>query len=146
MSNSENKSTNFAGDFFVYSTMTNDMNYTMYAPRSDLGGPNVIAYVDGKPAQVLIKGKCNVVDRQHLITPTGMVTKINAKQREILEQIPLFKQHQKAGFLKVEKVHVEPEQVAKKYMQPKDESAPLTPEDYKNSAGPKPQPVAKASS
>lgn len=105
---------------YVYSTLTSGMDYTLYDTNQN--GVNI------KRAVVSIKGGANLPDK-FLITPQGVVTEVDDEQVAILKQIPLFNQHVEAGFIKLTEARAEVEAVVPD-MVSRDESAPLTPNDY----------------
>ncbi len=127
-----------AGGFLVYSTLSNDQRYTEWNSRKvEQARPNQ------KVREVFIKGKANVVDRTHLMTPRGAVTTVSAGDMALLESIDAFQRHKEAGYLLVEK---KPEStraaapdpdIAALDMQPADKSAPLTPESFEVDKKPK---------
>lgn len=112
-----------AENHYVYSTMTTDVRYVQYS-KSANDIPVVESFVD-------IAGGANVPDK-HLVTPRGVVTKITSEQLALLEGNPLFKRHQENGFIIVDTVKVDPE-VKASDMEQRDDSAPLTPEDFPKS-------------
>lgn len=91
-------------DYYVYSTLSNDNNY------------------DG----VLIAGKANVATK-NLITPMGVMTKVDDSTLKHLEGNHVFQLHKKNGFITVEKYKEDADQVAAD-MTGRDSSAPETPE------------------
>ena len=132
MNNTQGKKAGKKPDHYVYSTLSNDQTYTAYVDRgkdNKSQGPNVVE------ARVLIKGQVNVVDSVHLMTPKGRVTPISQEEYEILHKNEVFLKHKKNGFIVVEKTEENPETVAQLDMEAKDQSAPLTKEDYKKVEG-----------
>lgn len=116
---------------YVVSTISTDQRYVDYHPNTD-GGANV-------PIQeVFIKGGANVAAGVQMqgdgtITPPGAVTQVTDEQLAILKNISLFNQHMNEGYLKVVDHFVEPAKIARevqKDMTPRDESAPITEEDF----------------
>lgn len=107
---------------FVFSTLTGSQLYTKWTKNPDganLEGPSV-----------LIKGGHGLMDNRTLITPLGVVTEVSNEELEILNSIPDFQDHVKAGFLIVQDKNSDPEKVAAD-MQHRDESAQLTESDFK---------------
>lgn len=114
--------------YYVYSTLSCNNIYRSYKATSDLP-------VAGD--EVLIKGGANIATK-NLVTPRGVVTEIDENQLQLLQNDEVFKLHQKNGFIKIEEKLVDAEVVAAD-MDSRDQSAPLTPEDYTgNEAGAKP--------
>ena len=110
-------------DYYVYSTLSNDQQYTLW--KEGTNGPNVPLH------SVLIKGKANVVDTLHLITPKGVVTAVSKDDMEFLSKDPGFNQHKENGFILVEQKKADANRVAQD-MTPKDSSAPHTLQDYES--------------
>lgn len=114
---------------FVYSTLTCSNTYTSYRKTE-----NELPEVESR---IVIHGGSNVATK-HLVTPRGVVTEVSDEQLAILLDNELFQRHMKNGFIAVETVKVDPEQVAAD-MVTRDEGAPLTPNDYDPEAdGPHP--------
>ena len=105
---------------YIYSTLTSGMDYTLY--QTNENGTHIPKSV------VSIKGGANLPDK-FLITPQGVVTEVDDEQVAILKQIPLFNQHVEAGFIVISEARSEVEAVVPD-MVSRDESAPLTPNDY----------------
>jgi hypothetical protein len=78
-------------------------------------------------AQVVIKGGANLAT-DRLITPLGVRTEVTDQQLEQLEQNTIFQKHKKQGFIVVMSDKEDPDDIAKG-MTPKDQSAPVTPND-----------------
>lgn len=105
---------------YIYSTMTTGVRYVEYSHgNNDM--PVVESFVD-------IAGGANVPDK-HLVTPSGVVTKVTSEQLALLERNELFKRHRENGFIIVDTVKVDPE-VKASDMEQRDDSSPLTPEDF----------------
>jgi len=104
--------------------MSTGVTYQTFVPNIGDG----IAVVE---RSITINGGANVVDKKHIITPKGVVTEVNDEDLAILESIWLFKKHKENGFIRVEKKSVAVEKVAAD-MQEKDKSAPVSPDDYKD--------------
>jgi hypothetical protein len=105
---------------YVYSTLSASNRYTKYAR----GGNDI----PREERSVLIKGGANVADK-HLITPRGVVTEISAEDYEFLKDNVQFRKHVENGYITVEEREASIEKVVTN-MEPRDESAPLVPEDY----------------
>lgn len=124
---------------FVYSTLTCDQNYTNWHPAPE-GNP--IA----EPAySVLIKGGANVADRYSL-TARGIRTEITEQDLEELKKNQSFLRHEQKGFITVREDKVDAEVAVAAGMKQKDDSAPVTPNDYKDHqdfAGMKEKPKVK---
>lgn len=107
---------------FIYSTLSASVRYAASEP----GGADVPVPTDG----ILIAGGTNVASK-NLITPRGaVITEVDADQLERLRQDEVFKLHQANGFITVSDQLEDGEKVASADMQGRDQSAPLTPEDY----------------
>lgn len=111
---------------FVFSTLTKDHKYTQWDVPAD---KNQMPTIRGVP--VIIKGGANRATFPEgsvgLHTPKGVVTEVSDQQMEYLDGCWKFKQHCQRGFLIVTSADTKPEIVAKD-MEPKDNSAPLTPD------------------
>ena len=86
--------------------------------------------------KVLIKGGANIADK-NLITPRGVVTKVNDAEMTLLQENPIFQLHKKNGFVSIQEKHTEIEVVVAD-MQGRDNSAPLVEEDFTDKDGAKP--------
>lgn len=113
----------------VYSTMTAPVSYATYVP----GGAD-LPVVEKK---VLINGGAGVVDKKSLHTPRGVVTTISDEDLQHLLKNEVFKVHQKNGFITVSAAEENADKVAVD-MVSRDESSPLTPEDFADDAATKP--------
>lgn len=109
--------------FYVISTMASSVTYCLYdTRRKDM---NVIL------ESVTIKGKTGVTDKKTLICATGgTITPITDKQFEWLNKDPLFKFHEKKGFLRVEKTKNIAENKAEKDAEVRDKSSQMKDEDF----------------
>lgn len=110
--------------YFVLSTLATDMLYVNHRKgAADL--PETIG--EG----VFIAGGANVIDKR-LITPAGIVTKINGDQLEYLQANDLYLMHEKNGFLTLSE-H-QPEDIEKAVAEAapaeRDPSAPLVEADF----------------
>jgi len=113
------------GDYFVYSTLSNDQIYRDYQKAAD-------ERVIPSGQEVFIAGGANrasdVTTRQGIYTPNGMVTGITTDELELLQRNDMFLLHQRNGFIKVSKKFSDADEVAEEDMEAADASAPLTPE------------------
>lgn len=114
--------------YYVYSTMTCDVEFRLYKQNSSKDLSQVEKDNDGKPIKILIKGG-NGVANKVLHTPKGVVTSVTDEEMEILKNNVSFQKKEKRGFLSYDRKEVKPEKKAKD-MKAKDSSAPLTPEDF----------------
>lgn len=120
-----------AKKLYVYSTLTASVRYAGGVVGE---GGMIVPAADGG---ILIAGGANVADKR-LITPTGaVITPIDSDDLERLRTDPTFKLHEANGFLKVSEHKEDGEKVAAQDMKLRDESAPLTPEDFKDGEEPK---------
>lgn len=108
---------------YVYSTLTCDNAFAVYAPKNDARALSVIK------RKILIKGGHGVKNHRGIDTPRGVVTQVTDEELEILEANYSFQKQKKLGYLVVERREVAPAKVAED-MNPKDASAPLTPADF----------------
>lgn len=109
---------------FVYSTLTNNHMYTNWVAP---GEKSMIRIIVGKP--VLIKGGANLADVENpKFAPKGVVTEVTEDQLGYLEQNSMFRKHKQKGLIVVANERLDPERVAAASMEPKDNSAPLTPD------------------
>jgi len=117
---------------YVYSTLTCDNLYHNYERSATANAmePGIIT------GSVLIKGGTGVANK-HLFTPLGVVTQVSDEQLDFLKKDKNFQEHVKNGFITFDKAKVEPEVAAGK-MATRDESAPLVPEDIKETDEAKP--------
>jgi hypothetical protein len=106
--------------YYIYSTLTDAMNYTTYRP----GGAD-IPLVEGN---VTIQGGANIPDK-FLRTPQGVVTPVTEAELELLKANQVFQLHEKNGFIKISEKKVDPE-VAAADMEGRDKSAPLVDADF----------------
>lgn len=104
---------------YVYSTLTSNMEYRLYRE----GGADLPELVDS----VLIRGGSNLPDK-HLITPHGVVTKIDAEKYSWLKDNEIFKLHSNNGYISISEHEIDAEKAASD-MEGRDESAPLVAED-----------------
>lgn len=111
---------------YIYSTMTCGTTFAVYAPKTD---PNSLSRV---VKRIEIKGGHGLKNPQAIDTPIGVVTKVTDEELELLEQMVAFRQQVESGFLVVDKKQGDPEKKAAS-MNPKDNSAPLTPKDFEKS-------------
>lgn len=113
---------------YVYSTLSNDQEYTQYAKGSEVAN-NLTPPVE---SVIRIAGKANITNK-NLITPLGAMTEVSDEELAILRQNYVFQQHEKNGFIKVESRKYSKEQVvdgsATADMNGRDSSAPLVDAD-----------------
>lgn len=107
--------------YYVYSTLGQDNTYTGYRSTHDLPVAE---------SRILIRGGTGVINK-NLVTPHGVLNQVSDADYEVLQKNHDFQRHVKNGFIVVQKQEEKVEKVVKG-MQPKDGSAQLTPEDYKN--------------
>lgn len=109
---------------YVISTMACSVVYCQYdTSRKDI---NILK------DSVEIVGKTGVVNKRTLECPNGgTITPITEQQYAWLKENPLFKQHEKNGFIRVEKSRSVAESKAEKEAEVKDKSAQLTSDDFK---------------
>lgn len=120
----------------IYSTATNDTIYQTYRQTGDRGLPIVVS-------QVLVRGGANRMSNDRkLITPKGVSTPVTDEQLALLKTSGSFQRHVNAGFVVVDEdakvadkeanSQETSDKVAAESMEPKDGSAPKTPDDYES--------------
>jgi hypothetical protein len=115
---------------YVYSTLTASNTYCDWVVGKDL---NRIEN------SVTILGGANVINKRG-ITFKGAVTEVTDEEMEWLQNNDAFKQHVASGYITIRRVEINADKAARD-MEERDNSAPLTPEDY---AGEKEHPAVKA--
>lgn len=111
---------------YVYSTASTDTLYKKYLPADPKSNTPVPF-----EKKILIKGQANIADRKNIITPRGVVTEVDDADLEWLMADRCFEAAFNAGLYSIEKKEVKNIDDVIKNMEPKDKSAPLTPEDCK---------------
>lgn len=106
---------------YVLSKLANTQIYTQYV-KDVTNNINIVK------AQVTIKGGADITDK-NLITPDGVVTNVTRDQLEILKANRDFQKHLKTGCVKY--FEFEPKIDKEVDKMEKDNSKPLTPDDYK---------------
>lgn len=109
---------------YVYSTATNSI---VYEERAQMKDPSAIRPIQ---RQVTIKGGTGLANK-HLITPEGVVTHVSDEDADFLEKHEAFNRHRDKGFMILRRDKVRAEKVAAE-MNPRDDSRPRTPDDYKD--------------
>lgn len=107
---------------YIYTTLSNDQEYTDWTPPATLGGN----FVRGRA--VAIKGKANIADK-HMITPRGVMTQVTDDELAFLLGHADFRLHMENGFVTYDHDKVDPEVKIPDMVQA-DNSAPLVPEDF----------------
>lgn len=105
--------------FYIFSTLASDVAYTNHAQ----GGGDMP--IDLPP--VVVKGGAGVMN-DRIITPRGVATEVTEEQVEYLRANPVFKLHEKNGFVMVSDTYADPDTVAAD-MTGRDVSAPVVPQD-----------------
>lgn len=106
---------------YVLSKLANTQVYTQYA-KDVTNNINIVK------EQVTIKGGADVTTK-NLITPDGVVTQVTRDQLEILKANRDFQRHLETGHVKY--FEFEPKIDKEVDKMEKDNSKPLTPDDYK---------------
>lgn len=115
---------------YVYSTLSNDHSYAVY--KGDLDPKQI-----NHPVKTItIKGGANVAGKTNLIAPKGVVTIVSKDDLEILKGLKSFQRHVKKKFIYFDEKKTDVDRVAKD-MEPKDRSAQLTDDDFKQDKQPK---------
>jgi hypothetical protein len=115
--------------YFVYSTATNSIAYTLYEKNASREFAVAQKKSDGKRFVVVINGGHGVANK-FVVTPKGVVTQVSDEDMDMLLNDVSFQRHLKAGFMCYDKKEVSPEKMAENMTQ-KDGSAPITDEDFK---------------
>lgn len=110
---------------YVYSTLSSDMKYTGWAQSADL--PRIEKVVQ-------IAGGAGIASK-NLITPLGVVTKIEDADEDFLMQNVIFKRHLENGFVKISSDKADPDDVALD-MTAREPSSPLQDGDFKDGEAP----------
>lgn len=107
---------------YIYSTLTCDQAYTIYSE-----GANGLKVPQGN---IIIKGGTGIAN-DRLITPLGVVTSVSEDNLKLLQENPIFQQHEANGFISIQKdgKAQDPEKVAGE-MNTDNKDAPVTPSDY----------------
>lgn len=122
---------------YVISTMANSVEYCQY----DTSRPDINVLKDS----VVIVGKTGVAHKKTLETVEGgTITPITEQQYAWLKDNPLFKMHEKNGFIRVEKTKLGAENKADKKAEVRDKSAQLTDKDFKEQGIEKPKTSVEA--
>ncbi len=108
---------------YIYSTLTSDNHYNVFDTSNSNGQSPIVR------KSILVKGGTGVSNK-HFVTPLGVVTNVTKEDLEILKKDEVFKTHVKNGFITFREDKVDTE-VAAAEMETRDESAPLVPEDFK---------------
>lgn len=114
---------NAKSDHYVYSNMAAGVTY---ASARDVPGRDMPETIPG----IFIAGGVGVADKKSLITPMGaVVTGITSEELARLRADRVFCEHERNGAIRVSD-HNEDAEVVASDLRPRDESAPLTPNDY----------------
>lgn len=106
--------------YYVFSTMTSSNQYIVYSENPNKNLAEI-------KRRITIHGGANVATKS-LYTPRGIMTEVSDEDMGILQTDFAFQQHQKNGFITIEKKKSDPEKVAKAKLKAEDESAPITPD------------------
>lgn len=109
---------------YITSTMSASVSYAIYGKTA--GGLPVIT------KEIVIEGGANVMSKKLLATPNGVVTKVTDEELALLQEHPLFKLHEKNGFVRVSKSNPQEDvvKVNTEDMEQKDASAQRVDSDY----------------
>ncbi len=113
---------------YVFSTLTGDQEYTLWAKKDPKEVPT-------PTKAILIAGGANVMGK-HLRTAQGVATSVTKEELELLEDNDAFKRHKDRGFITVGQKAEDADKVAQSSMAPKDKSAPLTEKDFEKGKAP----------
>jgi len=110
-------------DHYVYSNMAAGVTY---ATSREVPGRDLPETIPG----IHIAGGVGVADKKSLITPQGaVITGISSEDLARLREDRVFCEHEKNGALRVSD-HNEDAEVVASDLRARDESSPLTPQDY----------------
>lgn len=134
------------GDFYVFSTLTNDQIYRTYAKAGggDINVPEIDVFIAGGANR-----PSDTTTRQGIYTPRGMVTPVSSDELDLLRANDLFLLHEKNGYVVVSQTMDDADDVAESEMEAADGSAPVTQERLDaeaEAAGTGPAPVVADSS
>ncbi len=115
---------------YVVSTLTSSQAYTLFK-NQDAEGKKI----PRADRVVTVKGGHGVADSSTLITPQGVVTEITEEQAALLNDVPMFKRHEKKGFVKILKKKPDAAKSSADLAQ-KDGSAPLTADSFEEGKAP----------
>lgn len=114
---------------YITSKMATGVNYAVYTK-----GPNGINEVK---QVITINGGADVIDKKTLVTPDGVVTALSDSDFAKLQDNPIFMRHLDRGVVKVS-VNEKMAEKASSEMT-RDNSAQLTPKDYRKKGKRKPK-------
>jgi hypothetical protein len=109
----------------VYSTLTNSQNYPLYE-RDPQGNAHIVAHA-------FIEGGAHRANKR-IETPIGIMTPVSEKMLAHLLENHTFQQHVSSGRITYRRDQVDIEKAVADHSSYKDQSAPLTPEDYTEDA------------
>ena len=105
---------------FIYSTLSNSQAYSLFKKGgADLPIAEQICVIKGGAG----------ISNNHFQTPKGVATEVTKHQLELLNTCDAYLQHKANGYIVEDDVEVAADKVARN-MKPKDESAPITPDDF----------------
>jgi hypothetical protein len=107
---------------FIVSTLSNTQEYTLWSVENNVGAQ--VARPATASHKVVVKGGANV--RGALHTPEGVLTEVTEDDLAMLRNNRVFQIHEKNGYIKVMARKADPEKVAEKDLEERDESAPLS--------------------
>ena len=105
---------------YILSKLANDVTYVKYVKGTDNYNMPV--------ASVTIKGGAGVVNKKTLMTPQGVVTKIEDKDLDLLKENKEFQNHVERGFVRYFATNPDVEKKTKDLS--KDKSSQLTAADF----------------
>lgn len=108
---------------FIYSTLTCSNSFVVYAPKND---PKALSRI---VKRIEIHGGHGMKNPKALDTPMGVVTRVSDEDLELLQKLSSFQRQVAAGYIVVDNKKTDPAKKAVD-MNPKDNSAPLTPKDF----------------
>ena len=109
---------------YVVSTLTSSQAYTIFKNQDAEGRK-----IPRADRVVTVNGGHGVANSKSLITPQGVVTVITEEQAALLNDVPMFKRHEKRGFVKILKKKPDATKSSSD-MKQADGSAPLKADDF----------------
>lgn len=109
---------------FIVSRASQDNEYVIWGTT-----PNGTKLVK---KTILIKGGANVMPKDSMTTPNGVITEVSEEDWELLKEHTAFKRHMERGFMEVMKEEKKARTATKQKSEKKDGGAQLTPKDFED--------------
>ncbi len=114
---------------YIMSKMSANVNYAIYTKGAK--GLNEVKQI------ITVNGGADVVDKKTLVTPEGVLTVVSDEDFAKLQDNPIFKRHLDRGVLSISSNERNAQKSSVELT--KDDSAQLTPKDYKRQGKKKPK-------